>query len=89
MRQLPNVEVLQGYAGNIQDNGKFYAVDKIDKSSYVFTVDDDIIYPKDYVRRMITKVEEYGRKAVVGVHCVTLTKEQQRYYDAPKRRIAR
>lgn len=35
---------------------------------YVFTVDDDFIYPNDYVEKMIEAVEAYNRKAVVSLH---------------------
>jgi len=35
---------------------------------YVFSVDDDIYYPKDYVSVLIEKIEEYDRKKVVTVH---------------------
>jgi len=35
---------------------------------YVFVLDDDIAYPADYVERMIAKIEEHRRGAVVVVH---------------------
>ena len=35
---------------------------------YVFTVDDDIIYPSDYVEKSIAKIEEYNRKCVFSWH---------------------
>lgn len=35
---------------------------------YIFTVDDDIIYPSDYVERSIAKIEEYERKCVLSWH---------------------
>src|SRR5688572_28962914 len=38
------------------------------EDGYHFQVDDDIIYPSDYVSRCIDKIEQYGRRAVVGYH---------------------
>jgi len=52
--------------GNIGDVGKFYKVDQI--QGYIFTVDDKIIYPDDYVHQMIGTIERAHRKAVVSNH---------------------
>lgn len=38
------------------------------KAEYFFTVDDDLIYPPDYVEYMIGKIEEYGRERIVTAH---------------------
>ena len=35
---------------------------------YLFTVDDDIEYPPDYIEKLILEIERYNRKAIVGVH---------------------
>ena len=51
---------------NHADNGKFAHLD--DVVGYVLTVDDDIRYPSDYVERMLTEVERFGRKEYIGVH---------------------
>ena len=40
----------------------------VPENGYVFSIDDDILYPHDYVSRMINKIEQYKRKAVVTVH---------------------
>lgn len=34
---------------------------------YQFICDDDIVYPPDYAERMIAKIEEHNRRAVIGV----------------------
>jgi FkbM family methyltransferase len=52
---------------DLRDNGKFFFVPEV-PAGYVFTVDDDIVYPPDYVQSLIRKIELYGRKAVVGLH---------------------
>lgn len=38
------------------------------KTGYLFTVDDDIIYPDDYVDKMIQRIELYNRKAIITHH---------------------
>lgn len=48
---------------SLGDAAKFYGAE--DLNGYVFTCDDDLIYPKDYVRYMISKVDKY--KAVVSL----------------------
>lgn len=50
--------------------GKFYWMDTV--GGYYFTVDDDIIYPRDYIAHLTHKIERYERKAVVGVHGLIL-----------------
>ncbi|MEN6424137.1 MAG: hypothetical protein ABFE13_02145, partial [Phycisphaerales bacterium] len=35
---------------------------------YVFVLDDDIAYPADYVERMVAKIDEHRRQAVMVVH---------------------
>ncbi|MEO0580757.1 MAG: glycosyltransferase [Bacteroidota bacterium] len=52
---------------NKGDAGKFYGLDKIvDEDAYFFSLDDDCVYPQNYVWLMIEKIEQYNRKAVVG-----------------------
>jgi len=38
------------------------------EEGYVFSIDDDILYPKDYVSTLIEKIEQYSRECVVTVH---------------------
>jgi len=37
-------------------------------NGYILTVDDDIIYPSDYVEKSISKIEEYNRECVMSWH---------------------
>lgn len=39
-----------------------------DWDGYCLSVDDDILYPPDYVKRMTECLDKFGRKAIVGVH---------------------
>jgi hypothetical protein len=48
------------------DVGKFFTV--FGQKGYIFTVDDKFIYPKGYVDYLISKIEEYNRRAVISLH---------------------
>jgi len=65
--QNPKVEHLHLVGKQtISDHGKFYWNDRI--QGYHFTVDDDIIYPANYVQHTIELIEHYQRRAIVGYH---------------------
>jgi FkbM family methyltransferase len=49
------------------DAGKFWGV-KYLKDSIYFTCDDDIVYPRDYVRRMVKALADHSGKCIVTVH---------------------
>ena len=52
---------------NMGDSGKFFGLNKItDDDYYYFTLDDDMVYPSEYVWKMIEKIEKYNRKCIVG-----------------------
>ncbi|MGM0530941.1 MAG: hypothetical protein ACQER7_06275 [Bacteroidota bacterium] len=51
---------------DLGDVGKFYTAESV--SGYLFTIDDDIIYPPDYVSSLITEIEKHYRQYVVGTH---------------------
>lgn len=67
----PKIRVTLGRdaKGDLRDNGKFHDL-PVDDNSYIFTLDDDLHYPQDYVARMIHHIEVLGRACVVGVHGV-------------------
>lgn len=52
--------------GDQADNGKFWLAHKLD--GYIFTLDDDIKYPNNYIQILIKKIEQYKRKALICVH---------------------
>lgn len=64
---------------NLRDNGKFYFTPAV-PSGYCFTIDDDIVYPKDYIQSLIRKIELYGRKACVGLHGTVFAKPFVSYF---------
>lgn len=52
--------------GDRGDAGKFFWADKV--QGYYFTIDDDIIYPPDYVEKLKEALDKRGKKCAVGVH---------------------
>jgi glycosyltransferase involved in cell wall biosynthesis len=48
------------------DAYKFYNL--LNSDGYFFTIDDDLIYPKNYTEYMISKVEEYKRNHIITLH---------------------
>ena len=45
---------------DIADNGKFYGLTMQKEPCYYFTCDDDLIYPPDYISKMIEAIERHG-----------------------------
>lgn len=64
--------------GDLGDVGKFYKV--AEREGYIFTVDDDFIYPSDYAARFIQAIEQYKRKVVVSIHGRILKPNLTSYY---------
>jgi hypothetical protein len=55
---------------------KFYDVKN--QNGFIFTCDDDLIYPKDYVQRMIDAEKKYG--GIVAMHGSILRIPSRNYY---------
>lgn len=53
--------------GDVRDNGKFFWVEKANTRFYA-TVDDDILYPSDYIAQLIRHQQKLGGTYAVGVH---------------------
>ena len=75
----------------ITDNekGDAYKFINLEKSNgYYFTIDDDIIYPNDYSKYLIEKVEEYNRESIISLHGRSFnTFPISSYYKSPGKRI--
>jgi hypothetical protein len=71
--------------GDYGDAGKFYWIKNF--KGYYFTCDDDIIYPIDYVRRTIEKIEFYKRSAVIAFHGSIILENFKDYYNNQSRRV--
>lgn len=62
---------------DLTDNGKFYFL-QFAHDEYYFSCDDDIIYPKNYAKDMIKKIEEH--QTIVTHHGRTLIEKDVSYY---------
>jgi glycosyltransferase involved in cell wall biosynthesis len=51
---------------SLGDAFKFLYLDRSD--GYFFTIDDDLIYPPNYVEYMISKCKEYDNKKIITLH---------------------
>lgn len=65
---------------DITDNGKFYALQEHHEPCYFFSCDDDIIYPVDYVHKMIEWIERFNGQAIVTHHGRILKGKGLSYY---------
>jgi hypothetical protein len=83
----PNITVYrsQEHIGDIGDVGKFYNVENED--GYIFTGDDDIIYPPSYCADMIRQIEKHHRKTWVSCHGRVLHEDRpsQNFYTDYKK----
>jgi hypothetical protein len=61
------------------DAGKFYTLSKCE-NSYYLSIDDDLIYPEDYVKNLITNLKKYDNKVIVSHHGRILTSDAKSYY---------
>ena len=78
---LPGVHVFRSQDfEDYKDVGKFFALRLVDRGIFL-TVDDDIIYPTDYVQTMLAHLERTAFKAVVGVHGIQFPKFPKSFFD--------
>jgi tetratricopeptide (TPR) repeat protein len=61
------------------DAGKFYRVDHY-QNCYYFSIDDDLIYPRDYVSIMINALKKYENRIIVTCHGRILKPNPKSYY---------
>jgi FkbM family methyltransferase len=75
----------QDYGDN-GDAGKFFWVDN-DSKGYRLICDDDMVFPTDYVDRMIRKLKQYDNSVILGVHGILLKQPLKEYYDFHSRHV--
>jgi len=76
----PRVTILRSEIfGDLRANGKLMGLNMAGPDAYYFCVDDDIIYPPDYVSRMTQFLISNDNKLVAGVHGSTLKPEFKNY----------
>lgn len=71
--------------GDIGDIGKFYQIEQ--QNGYILTIDDDLIYPSDYVDSMVRKIDFYQRNALICVHGNILPKQKLTSYYKDKQGV--
>jgi len=79
----PKVEIISSLDTGIDmgDAGKYYTISKYnDGNYYYFSIDDDIIYPSNYVKSTIKKINEYDGNVIVSYHGRILNKNPKSYY---------
>ena len=79
--QDPKIEVISSFDTGIDmgDAGKFYKI-KNYPNHYYFSIDDDLIYPDDYVNSMLKKLQNYHNSLIVTLHGRILKKDAKSYY---------
>ena len=78
----PNVTVLdsRNHAGDLSANGKIFPT-RFLRDCTVFTVDDDFIYPRDYVSRYLGVFEAFGGRCCVATHGSVFPERPRWYYE--------
>lgn len=66
------------------DAGKFWGLEKLDKAIY-FTCDDDIIYPSDYVERLVSELAMSAGKGIATAHATIMMSPNTGYYKLGSR----
>jgi FkbM family methyltransferase len=67
--------------GDLGDAGKFFTVGT--QRSYYFAIDDDIVYPPDFVWTLLNHLRAErarGRKVAVGLHGKVMPRQVEHYY---------
>jgi hypothetical protein len=86
----PKIHVAQSQEhGDIGDAGKFFWAGDLGPNYYHFTCDDDLLYPPDYVARMIAKIEQYNRRAIVTLQGTVIPRNPTRSYYAERTSVSR
>jgi len=82
MSDMANVHILDGrdYAGDLSARGKVYPL-KFMHDCEVFTLDDDFVYPADYVARNLATLRQFQGACVVTTHGGILPVHVDWYYD--------
>lgn len=90
---------LNNYKVNLRMEGVNFFIPKEDQGArgkfvhlgaegYYFSVDDDIMYPRNYVGYLRHQIEVFERKAIVGIHGTTYPKGKiQSYWHSPSKRF--
>lgn len=77
----PKIEVISGLRTGVDmgDAGKFWAVDRCGPCIY-FSLDDDLVYPADYVTKTLRCLRKHGGQVIVTSHGRNLRPDATSYY---------
>jgi hypothetical protein len=67
-------------AGDLSANGKIYPLQFI-KGCYVMLIDDDFVFPPDYVGQMKRTIDRFGGRVCVGVHGSIFAPRARWYFE--------
>jgi len=70
----PNITIHRSSSEDLKDVGKYASMNGVE--GYLVAIDDDILYPPDYVSRLLVEVELLDRQAVVGVHGIKYSRTE-------------
>jgi glycosyltransferase involved in cell wall biosynthesis len=74
----PKIKLQQSdISGSLADNGKFFWEDI---EGYHFPLDDDILYPHNYVEVMINMIKKYHYSSIIGVHGIIINQNSRTVY---------
>lgn len=79
------IDFITDYSGKPKASGKFRW---LHYDGYIFTLDDDIVYPGDYFKHLIGWIEKYKRKAFVGVHGIIFNEIVSSFHRGSESSIA-
>lgn len=76
----PRVVILTSdFFGDLRANGKLMGLTMAGPDAYYFCVDDDIVYPADYVQRMLGFLNSQNNSIVAGIHASILKPDFSKY----------
>lgn len=79
-----NTVILDNSTG---DAAKFYGIERL--KGLVFTCDDDLIYPKEYINHLENKLKEYKYKHILSCHGRTMNKKPVKSYHRDRKEAFR
>ncbi|MBM3487540.1 MAG: glycosyltransferase [Alphaproteobacteria bacterium] len=86
---LPRVEIVHSAThGDDGDAGKFHWCEDTEHPLKL-VCDDDLLYPADYVPRMVEALRRYDNKVIVGLHGILLKQPIPGYYNEQYRHVRR
>jgi hypothetical protein len=69
LREEPKIVVNRSQeVGDFHAAGRCLALEALRHPSIVILIDDDILYPKDYVHKLVQALAEFNGEVIVGVH---------------------